>query len=142
MEQLTTADIDAICAADTSVEDARTALAAAQREIARLQRSLQDADDAHFIAGTLDADRYARTVARLNAEIANQRAAAARCAEHIEHDAERGGRRARLLDVLRNGAAILRSADPTAANVWLRQHVRVWVRDKALRDGEVLVLWL
>ncbi len=34
------------------------------------------------------------------------------------------------MDVLHNGAAILRGADPTAANVWLRMHLRVWVKEK------------
>ena len=43
-----------------------------------------------------------------------------------------------LLGALANGPAILRSADPTAANIWLRTHMRVWLKDK-----EVLIVeWL
>lgn len=41
-----------------------------------------------------------------------------------------------MLDVLANGAAILRSADPTAANIWLRSHLRVWVQRKEVQIVE------
>jgi hypothetical protein len=53
-------------------------------------------------------------------------------------EAAQGSRRQRLLDVIANGPAILRAADPTAANAWLRAHLRVWLKDKEV----VAVEWL
>ena len=88
--------------------------------------------------GTLDADRYARTVQRLQAEIANRQAEIQQAEARQAREAEQGSRRDRLMDVLRNGPAILASADPTAANVWLRTHLRVWVHERRV----LIVEWL
>ena len=103
-----------------------------------MQKSLQAADDAHFVTGALDADRYARTVQRLQGEIENRRALiiAAEIRQRTEND--RDAKRQRLLDVLANGATVLLAADPTAANIWLRTHLRVWLKDKE----PLIVEWL
>ena len=79
-----------------------------------------------------DAERHARTVARLRAEIDNQGAEIGRLEAAQRREAESGTRRERLLDVLQNGAAILESAAPTAANAWLRAHLRIWSDGAAL----------
>lgn len=113
-------------------------LASALADIARLTRSLQAADDAHFVAGTLDADRYTRTVQRLQAEIAARQTEADRLTARQQAESARGSRADRLADVLANGPAVLASAEPAAANAWLRAHLRVWVKDKAV----LIVEWL
>jgi site-specific DNA recombinase len=140
--ELRTVDIDALCAADAGVDRAAAALDTARRELARLQRALEAVDDDYYVGGKLDADRYARQVQRITVEIANRRAEIERLDAQLQREAERGSRRDRLLDVRDNGAAMLRSADPTAANVWLREHVRVWIRSKELREDEVIVEWI
>jgi hypothetical protein len=142
IDELRDVDIDALCAADSDSDRTAAAIETARRELARLQRAQEAADDDYYIAGKLDADRHTRTVQRLAAEIANRRADIERLDAQLQREAERGSKRDRLLDVLANGAAILKSADPTAANVWLREHVRVWIRGKDLRDDEVIVEWL
>lgn len=99
---------------------------------------LQAADDDYYIAGKLDAERHARTVSRLQTEIANRQTQLGELHVRRQQAENQDARRARLLDVLANGAAILRSADPTRANIWLRTHLRVWLKDK-----EVLAVeWL
>ena len=99
---------------------------------------LQAADDDYYIAGKLDADRHERTVSRLQSEIANRLTRLAELDARRQQAADRDSRRARLLDALANGPAILRDADPTQANVWLRTHIRLWLKDK-----EVLIVeWL
>lgn len=137
MTRLATADIDAMIGVPDTASAAST-IAAIEADVARLRRSLQAADDAHFVAGTLDADRYARTVSRLQAEIAARQTELTQLADRQRRDADLAGKRARLLDVLTNGATILRSADATAANAWLRTHLRVWVWQK----HPVIVEWL
>jgi site-specific DNA recombinase len=142
VDELREVDIDALCAADGDNDRTAAAIETARRELARLQRALEAADDDYYIAGKLDADRHTRTVQRIAAEIANRRSEIERLDAQLQREAERGSKRDRLLDVLANGAAILKSADKTAANVWLREHVRVWIRGKDLRDDEVIVEWL
>lgn len=138
LARLTTVDVDAILDADAQAADPAADIAAAQRDIDRLRRMLQAADDDYYIAGKLDADRHERTVSRLQSEIANRQTQLDELRARQQQAADRDSRRARLLDALANGPAILRDADPTAANVWLRTHIRVWLKDK-----EVLIVeWL
>ena len=91
---------------------------------------LQAADDDYYIAGKLDADRHERTVSRLQSEIANRLTRLAELDARRQQAADRDSRRARLLDALANGPAIQRDAAPTQANVWLRTHIRLWLKDK------------
>lgn len=135
MTRLTAADVDRIIVADTSSERTQAAIDAARRTLTRLARALADADDDRYLHGTLDAERHSRTVSRLRTEIANQEAELARLEAVQQREQEAGGRRARLLEVLENGAAILEDADPTRANAWLRNHLRVWAK-----DGEVVLV--
>ncbi|HRA65175.1 MAG TPA: recombinase family protein [Caldilinea sp.] len=139
MARLTEVDIAALLAAATpAADDSAAQLAAIERECERLRRALQEADDARFVAGTLDPDRYTRTVQRIQAEIAARQQEAERLAARLRDETDRGSRAARLADVLANGPAILAGADPAAANVWLRAHLRVWLKNK-----EVLIVeWL
>lgn len=132
LERLTEADIARLLGEIDAADTGAAALAATLRDIERLQRSLQTADDAHFVAGTLDADRYTRTVQRITAEITTRRAEVERLEAKQRTAGHRDDRAARLTEAMRNGAAILRDADPTAANVWLRSTLRVWLKDKAI----------
>lgn len=119
-------------------ERIQEAIDAARRVLARLTRAVQDADDDRYVHGTLDAERHARMTQRLAAEIANQEAELARLTALLAAAAETSSRRDRLLDVLHNGAAILESADPTRANVWLRNHLRAWAA-----AGQIIAIeWL
>ncbi len=43
-----------------------------------------------------------------------------------------------FLELETDGPAVLASAEPAAANAWLRAHLRVWVKDKAV----LIVEWL
>ena len=97
---------------------------------------------AKTIAGKLDSDRHTRTVQRLQAEIANRQAEIGRLERQQATDADIDSRRVALLDIMRNGPAILRSADATSANVWLRRHVRVWIRSREMLPEETIVEWL
>ena len=142
MRNLTDIDVDMLCTPTVTPDVTAAQLDALRRDVDRLTRSLQAADDAHFIAGTLDAERYARTVQRITAEIANQNANIARTEQQQQSAADIDSRRAQLRDIMANGPAILRSADATRANVWLRRHVRVWIAGKDLRADEVIVEWI
>lgn len=139
MGRLATVDIDALLAVDAQpAADTEAALGVARRELERLRRMVSTADDDYYIAGKLDAERHARQISRLQTEIANRQTEIAQLQDRQRAAANQDGRRARLLDVVRNGPAVLESADPTAANIWLRTHMRVWLKDK-----EVLIVeWL
>ena len=130
MGRLAEVDIDRLLVAMAPATDPAAAIDAERRELDRLRKALQDADDAYYVRGRLDADRYERTVSRLQTEIANRQTALEQLQQQARQMADQGSRKDRLLDVLHNGADILRGADPTAANVWLRMHLRVWVKDK------------
>ena len=142
MQQLTELDIDLLCTPDAAPDATAAQLDALRRDVDRLTRSLQAADDDYYIAGKLDADRHTRTVQRLQAEILARQSDIARLERQQESAADMDSRRAALRDIMANGPAILRSADPTAANVWLRRHVRVWIRSRDMLPEETIVEWL
>jgi DNA invertase Pin-like site-specific DNA recombinase len=127
LRELTLADIDRLVANDDTADKAQADIDRARTAIARLRKSLQDADDERFINGTMDADRYKRLVQRLQADIATQETEIARLTATLQREAEQGSRRARLMDVLQHWEAMLDSRNPTEANAWMRTHVRVGV---------------
>lgn len=115
------ADVDA----DESAPH-RAHLAALESDLERIHQATLRADDMH-IDGDLDDERYRRQLKRLAGqkraiEIELERAGQLLAAAH-----ERGTRRQRLETVATVGLAMLNHDDPTAANVWLRRHVRVHV---------------
>lgn len=138
MQRLTAVDVDRLLAADNSAGKTQAAIDAARRQLERLTKALQDADDARFIAGTLDDLRYVRTVERIRNEIATTEAELSQLDDKQRREAQQGDKRARLLDVLHNGMDYLRSGNPTQANAWLRSHIRVWAQGREV----VLVDWL
>ena len=142
MRQLTEIDVDMLCAPTATPDVTAAQLDTLRREVDKLTRSLATADDDYYITGKLDAERHSRTVTRLQAEIANRHADIARLEQQQQSAADVGTRRAQLRDIMANGPAILRSADVTRANVWLRRHVRVWILNKELRPDEVVIEWL
>ena len=142
MRQLTEIDVDMLCAPTVTPDVTAAQLDTLRRDVDKLTRSLATADDDYYITGKLDAERHSRTVTRLQAEIANRHADIARLEQQQQSAADVDSRRAQLRDIMANGPAILRSADATRANVWLRRHVRVWILSKELRPEEVVIEWL
>ena len=111
-----------------------------QRDVERLTRSLQAADDDYYVTGKLDELRHTRAVERITAEIARCQSEIGRLEQQQTTAADLDSRRAALHDIMAHGPAILRDAGATRANVWLRRHVRVWIRDRELND--VAIEWL
>ena len=142
IQQLTLADIDALCAADDAPDRTQEQIDAARRDLDRLTRAVSQADNDYYIAGKLDADRHTAIVQRLQADIATRTADLARL-EQQQHDrAAQGSRRDRLTAIMADGANILRSAAPAAANVWLRKNVRVWLSGRDLTGEDLpIVEW-
>ncbi len=142
ISQLTLADVDALCAADDGRDRTQEQIDATRREVDRLTRAVAQADNDYYVTGKLDADRHTAITQRLQADIATRHADIARL-EQQQHDrAQQGSRRDRLTAIMRDGAAILRGAEPAAANVWLRQNVRVWLSGRDLTGEDLpLVEW-
>lgn len=123
-------------------DEAATAQIAAQivaheAAIERLQSSLHRADDA-YTSGAMDADRYRRQVERITGQIEAERGAIERLNAQAASARAQTQRRERL-DNLRNvGLTMLQSEDVTAANAWLRAHVRVWAQDNQVVEVEFI----
>lgn len=142
MAQLTELDVDLLCQPTVTPDATAAQMDSLRRDVERLTRSLQAADDDYYIAGKLDADRHTRTVQRLQAEIAARHAEIGRLEQQQVTAADLDARRTALRDIMSHGAAMLRGSDVTRANVWLRRHVRVWIRGKEMRPEETIVEWV
>lgn len=142
MRQLTELDIDMLCTPTATPDATATQLDALRRDVERLTRSLQAADDDYYVTGKLDNLRHTRAVERITAELARCQGEIGRLEQQQTTAADLDSRRAALRDIMANGPAILRDADVTRANVWLRRHVRVWIRSREMLPEETIVEWL
>ena len=142
MQQLTELDIDLLCTPTVTPDVTAAQIDALHREVDRLTRSLQAADDDYYVTGKLDTERHARIVRRLRADVADRYADIVRLEQQQQSAADIDSRRAALRDIMAHGPAILCDADVTRANVWLRRHVRVWIRSRDMLPEETIVEWL
>ncbi len=126
MEALRFADLDAIAATPTTEEHIREQIAAQGRTIETVKAGIGRADAA-FVNGLLDMERYRVQLDRLNVQMAAALAELERLERALTEEQDRGTFRHRLDEVVAHGLAMLDSADVTAANAWLRRHVRIWV---------------
>jgi DNA invertase Pin-like site-specific DNA recombinase len=127
MESLREADLDGMAA--DAVEPA-AALHARQAQVGKLLTDLDAAlarADSAYVRGTMTADRYEAQVERIGADAAAAHEELAQIAAALTQESESGGRRQRLEDAAALGLAKMDDPDGTAANAWLRAHVRVWV---------------
>lgn len=112
-------------------------LAAHAAAIQRHQQALRRADTA-FVSGVMDDERYQEQVRRLRAAIELEQSAQTQLQAAAQARQQRGNRRQRLQEIAARGPAMLTTGDTAAANVWLREYVRVFVRDNQI----VEVRWL
>jgi DNA invertase Pin-like site-specific DNA recombinase len=134
------ADLD-LEALDTGEDDDAAALhgrlAALAVERARVDAAMQRADDLH-LDGDMDEDRYRRQLKRLAGQRRAVEVEETRTRQLLAAAAERGTRRDRLESVAAIGRAMLHHEDATAANVWLRRHIRVRIGAGQVSEIEFL----
>lgn len=137
IERLNTANIDALLDDDAGLSELlQNQIAEQQAAIERTQAAMQRADDA-FVGGAMDGDRYRRQVDRLTSQMTAAQKEVERLRTRYNDEADKARRRQRIEDVAAVGLAKL-DGEPAAGNVWLRRHVRMWVRDGRI----VSVEWL
>lgn len=93
--------------------------------------------DTAYVDGNLDPDDYGAQVRRLRSQQATAEAEITRLEQLAADLAQRATRRKRVEEFAADGLARLDDPDTAAANMWLREHLRLWV----VRDG-VSVEWL
>ena len=131
-------DLTALADVDSNRTDELLAqIARCEAAIERHETALGRADDA-YVAGLMDADRYAAVVGRINGQITIERAAIDKLIATIAAEQARGTRADRLATIVANGYALLDTPDTAQANAWLRQRVRVWVSDNMVTEVEWL----
>jgi DNA invertase Pin-like site-specific DNA recombinase len=109
-----------------NAENINAAIAAQEDKIARLKASIATADDDYYIYARMDAERHRRIVDKLNEQIAACDAeilSLTKLLTTIAHDDKRSERAA---DFLARGLDMLTHEQ---ANVFFRQHIRIWVED-------------
>lgn len=112
-------------------------IAAHTTNIERHQSTLHRADDA-YVSGMLDIDRYQRQVERITGQIEAERSAIVQLQQRAASAQSQAQRRTRLEELRDSGAAMLNSQDTTAANAWLRTHVRIWAQDNQVVEVEFI----
>lgn len=84
--------------------------------------------DTGYVDGNLDAADYTAQVRRLRVRQAQIDAEIERLETLAALEAQRGSRRLRVADLVTDGVAMLDSSDTTAANMWLRERLRVTIQ--------------
>lgn len=132
------ASIDGLLHDDEEATGQITAqIAKHEAAIGRLQAGLHRADDA-YTNGAMDIERYRRQVERITGQMESERSAIVRLNALTVSALARAQRRQRLENLRGVGVAMLESEDVTAANAWLRAHVRVWAQDNQAVEVEFL----
>ena len=111
-------------------------LQAQAHALAQLARAKERTNSA-YVDGHMDAADYAGQIKRVKAQEAQAYAEIERLEALAAAEAQRGTRRRRLGEVVTDGLAVLSMQDVTAANIWLRERLRVYVAGKV-----VSVEWL
>ena len=136
--------VSGLASVDELLHDDATAAAQIAEQIAahnttieRHQSALHRADDA-YTAGVLDIDRYRRQVERIGGQIEAERSAIAQLQQRAASAQSQAHRRTRLEELRDSGTMMLQSEDATAANAWLRTHVRIWAQDNQVVEVEFI----
>lgn len=108
----------------TSLLERRYGVSIGQTYISALENSA----DTAYVDGHLDPADYTAQVRRLRARQAQIDAEIERLETLAAVEAQRGSRRLRVADLVADGVAMLDSSDTTAANMWLRERLRVTIQ--------------
>lgn len=119
-------DLDALTGANTMADNLAVQIEQQQATLKDLESRIQRADDA-YVAGRMDAIRYGRQVEQIEAQRIAIETEIGRLRRLLADEAARGTHRQRLEETATLGLAMLDNPDPTAANIWLRNHVRIWI---------------
>lgn len=124
---------------DTSAQRDRinSEMVTLQAHLSALDSAMLRADDA-YVAGTMDADRYQRQVARVKQQQVETRAELTACQDRLQALSHAEQREQRLYTIRGIGLSLLNQDDAKVANAWLRQHFRVWVADNQVQRVEYL----
>lgn len=122
--------------ANEQVEILAARIANHESSLRRLQANLHRADDA-YVDGRMELERYERQMERIKAEMDYERSQIAELTTALADEQARGTRRQRMEQVAALGLTML-DGDPTLANAWLRERVRVWVE----HHTPIMVEWL
>lgn len=115
----------------------QSGIAECDKRLASLQDSFALADNA-YIRGLMDDGRYERQVATLRTQVRTLEQDRARLVDALNAELQRGPRRRRLIDVKEMALDMVYLDDQKAANVWLRQHFRVWCNQRTVAWVELL----
>ena len=107
---------------------AQAAVEQADADLAILEDMMFAADRA-MLEGRMDAERHTAQTRVLAADIAAAKNRLAHVRQQLARMAHHHNRRRRLEEVRNDGLAILDNPDVTVANAWLRQHVRIYIRE-------------
>ena len=126
MASLDAADLDGMASDLDPLGPTRQRIAALDAQVAARSADLDRADTA-FTRGLMSLERYEAQVRRVSAEMEDARLEIERLRQALADEAERGSQRQRLDETAQVGLAMLDNPDAAAANIWLRNHVRVWI---------------
>ena len=104
--------------------------------LVKLTKAMAKADD-EYVMGDMEEERYRPLVASLRNRIDAAKRQAQELEQQLEQERSRGSRRQRAEEVIARGQDVL-AAGGKDANVWLRNHLRVWVRDNRISWVELL----
>ena len=129
MASLDAADLDNLVVDLDPLEPTRQQIAALEAQLAASDEDLDRVDTA-FARGLMTLARYEIQVRRITAETDKLRSEIARLHQVLADEAQRGSQRHRLEETAQVGLAMLDNPDTAAANIWLRNHVRIWIDGK------------
>lgn len=112
-----------------NADNIKEAIAAQEEKISKLKASIATADEDYYIYSRIDTERHRRIVDKLNEQISTCDAEILRLAKLLTTIAHDDRRTERAMDFIDHGLAMLADAN---ANVFFRQHVRIWVEDSAV----------
>lgn len=119
-------DRDELTGANTMAESLAGQIEQQLATLNDLAARIQRADDA-YVAGRMDAARYGRQVEQIEMQRITVETEIDRLRQLLADDTARGTHRQRLEETATAGLAMLDHPDPAVANIWLRNHVRIWI---------------
>ncbi len=103
-------------------------IAVIQSQIDATRPALERADSA-FVTGIMDADRYEKQVAMINAKIRALNGQIEELSAKLENEKQNAGRPARVKDLATRGLAMLDEPDVQKAAAFFRSRLRIIARD-------------
>lgn len=111
-----------------------TSIVIQKSKIEQLKTSISIADDDYYIQHTIDRERHAKIVSRINEQIATCESEIVNLHRRLS-DIEHGKKRAeRLYNFLEKGMKKLDSDD----NIFFRKHIRLWVQKNHVSEIEII----